>query len=198
MNSTVFFVEDDDDARTSLTRSLERAGYRVLAASGTDAALALVSPVLFIDVVVTDVFLGAEPLGGLRLLRELKTRGVEAPVVLITAFAAIDSVKLALNEGATFLLEKPFRAAQLLEVVGRIVSAPPARLTYSVDRALTRVGLTEKEQAIARYVLKGLTSNEIARLESNSDKTIRQHITRIYAKCGVSSRAEFFHYVFPW
>ena len=66
-----------------------------------------------------------------------------------------------------------------------------------VDRAFARAGLTDKELAVARLVLKGLTSLEIARLESNSDKTIRQHITRIFAKCGVSSRAELFHFVFP-
>ena len=34
-------------------------------------------------------------------------------------------------------------------------------------------------------------------MSGNSDKTIRQHVSQIYAKCGVSTRAEFFHYVFP-
>ncbi len=198
MSETILFVEDDEDARKSLTRSMERAGYRVAAASSASAALALVSPGPFIDLVITDVFLGQEPLGGLRLLTELRRQGTDAPVILITAFAAIDSVKTALNEGATYLLEKPFRATELLDVVARILKAPPTRMTYLVDRALSQVGLTDKEQVIARYVLKGLTSTEIARLEANSDKTIRQHITRIYSKCGVSSRAEFFHYVFPW
>ena len=198
MSSTILFVEDDEDARRSLTRSLEKAGHRVLAAPGADEALALLSPHVFVELVVTDVFLGEEALGGLRLLRDLRSRGVDAPVILITAFAAIDSVKTALNEGATYLLEKPFRAADLLEVVTRILNAPPTRMAYFVDRALAQVGLTDKEQVIARYLLKGLTSSEIARLEANSDKTVRQHITRIYAKCGVSSRAEFFHYVFPW
>lgn len=198
MTSTILFVEDDEDARTSLTRSLQRTGYRVLAASDADTALSLISDSVFIGLVITDVFLGREPLGGLRVLRELRLRGVDAPIVLITAFAAIESVKAALNEGAAYLLEKPFRATELLEVVARILKAPPPRMTYLVDRALSEVGLTDKEQVIARYVLKGLTSTEIARLEANSDKTIRQHLTRIYAKCGVSSRAEFFHYVFPW
>lgn len=198
MSSTLLFVEDDDDARTSLTRSLEKAGYRVLVANNPDEALGLIAPGEFLSLVVTDVFLQHEALGGLRLLRELRERDVDAPVILITAFAAIDSVKTALNEGATYLLEKPFRAAELLEVVARILNAPPTRMNYFVDRALSEASLTDKEQVIARYLLKGLTSSEIARLEANSDKTIRQHITRIYQKCGVSSRAEFFHYVFPW
>lgn len=198
MSATLLFVEDDDDARSSLARSLQKAGYHVLAASSPDQALALLDGGVFVSLVVTDVFLQDESLGGLRLLRELRRRGVDAPLVLVTAFAALDSVKTALNEGATYLLEKPFRAAELLEVVGRILNTPPPRMAYFVDRALSEVGLTDKEQVIARYLLKGLTSNEIARLEANSDKTIRQHITRIYSKCGVSSRAEFFHYVFPW
>jgi DNA-binding NarL/FixJ family response regulator len=196
--TTVVLVEDDDDARTSLARSLTTAGHRVLAAHSPEAALAVIPEGLFVDIVVTDVFLGEEATGGLRLLRELRTRGVDAPIVLITAFAAIDSVKSALNEGAAYLLEKPFRARELLDVIHRILSAAPTRLAYVVDRALSQLALTEKEQTIARYLLKGLTSSEIARLEVNSDKTVRQHITRIYAKCGVSSRAEFFHYVFPW
>lgn len=148
--------------------------------------------------VVTDVFLGAEAAGGLRLLRELRQSGIDAPVVLITAFVELDKVKTGLNEGAAYLLEKPFRAGELLEVIDRVLNAPSTRMAYYVDRALSPVGLTDKETTIAHYLLKGLTSSEIARLEDNSDKTIRQHITRIYAKCGVSSRAEFFHYVFPW
>lgn len=198
MSATVLLVEDDEDARTSLARSFERAGYRVLSADGADAGLQKLEPGLFVDVVVTDVFLGEESTGGLRLLRELRARDVNAPVVLVTAFAALDNVKSGLNEGAAYLLEKPFRAVELLEVVARILNTPPTRMAYLVDRALAQVGLTDKEQTIARYLLKGLTSNEIAHLEANSDKTVRQHITRIYAKCGVSSRAEFFHYVFPW
>jgi DNA-binding CsgD family transcriptional regulator len=46
--------------------------------------------------------------------------------------------------------------------------------------------------------LKGLSTAEVARLENNSDKTIRQHSSQVYAKANVSSRSEFFHCVFPW
>ena len=58
-------------------------------------------------------------------------------------------------------------------------------------------GLTAKEQRVARLLLKGLTTAEIARVEGNSDKTIKQHATAIYAKCGVSTRAELFHHLLP-
>jgi two-component system, NarL family, response regulator LiaR len=57
---------------------------------------------------------------------------------------------------------------------------------------LARAQLTEKELTVARLLLDGLSSSEIAELEHNSPKTIRQHVTQIYAKCGVASRAQFF------
>jgi len=37
----------------------------------------------------------------------------------------------------------------------------------------------------------------MARLTGNSEKTLKQHISTIYEKCGVSSRTEFFHFIFP-
>ena len=84
-----------------------------------------------------------------------------------------------------------------LEVIRRVLGEP-RDIGYLVDSALAKAGLTDKEQAVARLILKGLTSVEIAELEGNSEKTVRQHVTQIYAKCGVASRAELFHFVFPW
>jgi DNA-binding NarL/FixJ family response regulator len=196
VSSNVLLVEDDPDARRSLARSLERAGHRCVAAAEFDEALVAAAPPAFFDVVVTDVVLGTGDRDGIRLIPALRAAGVRAPIVVITAFADVDRVKQALNEGASFLLEKPFRAPELLDLVARF-ERDPGDPGFYVDRAFSRAGLTDKELAVARLVLKGLTSVEIARLESNSDKTIRQHITHIFAKCGVSSRAELFHYVFP-
>lgn len=193
----LLLVEDDVDARASLERSLSREGYVVSTAATVEDAVRLAAAASFLDAVVTDVVLGQDDRGGIRLIGALREQGVRAPIVLITAFAALSSVKQALNEGASYLLEKPFRAADLSEVLRR-VTGEPMGIGYLVDRALAKAGLTEKEESIARLILKGLTSAEIAKLEGNSDKTVRQHITRIYAKCGVSSRPEFFHYVFPW
>ena len=65
-------------------------------------------------------------------------------------------------------------------------------LNQAVEALLTRAQLTEKERAVARLLLEGLSSGEIAELQKNSPKTIRQHVTQIYAKCGVQSRAQFF------
>jgi DNA-binding NarL/FixJ family response regulator len=193
---TLLLVEDEATAREALTRALERRGFGVSAAASVDEALALAAEHKFFDVVVTDVVLGDRGEGGLDLIDALRRMAIAAPIVVITAFADVAKTKRALNGGAAYLLEKPFRADALVRVIDDLLRNADDVSPF-VERALGRVGLTGKELAVARHVLKGLTSEEIATLENNSDKTIRQHISRIYAKCGVSSRAEFFHYVFP-
>lgn len=196
MKPHVLLIEDEDDARESLARTLERAGYACTAVASPQQALEQSALQPFVDVVVSDIVLGRDERAGLDLLLSLRERGVEAKVVLITAFADVYKLKLALNRGAAFLLEKPFRAQELLEVLRTILATPPD-VAHGVEQVLLRAGLTDKELSVARQLLKGLSSQEIATLENNSDKTIRQHVSRIYAKCGVSSRAEFFHFVLP-
>ena len=197
MTSTVLLVEDEDDTRESLARSLERARYRCLTARSTTEALEVAGGDEFIDVVVTDVVLDKDDdRGGLRLLAQLRAAGVLAPVIVITAYADVDKVKTALNGGAAHLLEKPFSASELCDAIRR-VQEPGTGVQHSVEQVLSRANLTDKEREVAHYLLEGLSGSEIAERSNNSPKTIRQHVTRIYEKCGVSSRAEFFRLVYP-
>ena len=196
MKGTVLLVEDEYDTREMLARALERAGYRCVAAADGREALDRAARAGFVDVVVTDVVLGSDDRRGLRLMAELRAAGVRAPVVIITAYADVEKVKMALNEGAAYLLEKPFRAAELTDAVERARAGPGTDVAHAVDRVLAHAHLTEKEQAVARHLLEGFSSGEIAELEHNSPKTIRQHVSQIYAKCGVASRAELFRLVF--
>jgi len=194
MKGTILLVEDEADTRELLGRALERAGYRVLAARDAREGVERAVESRSVDLVVTDVVLGNDDRGGLRLMTELRARDIRAPVVVITAYADVEKVKIALNEGAAYLLEKPFRAAELLEAIDRVRSQEG--VSGAVEQILSRAHLTEKERTVARHLLNGLSSSEIADLEKNSPKTIRQHVTQIYAKCGVSSRAEFFRLVY--
>jgi len=193
---TILLVEDEFDTRELLGRALERAGYSALTAGNASEALSAADAnPNAIDLVVTDVVLGTDSLGGLALMTELRRMGLRAPVVIITAYADVEKLKIALNEGAAHFLEKPFRAPKLLEVIDRVLkNAVP--FDHAVEEILSRAQLTDKELRVARLLLDGLSSNEIAARESNSPKTIRQHVTQIYAKCGVASRAQFFRLVY--
>ena len=188
---TVLLVEDEFDTRELLGRALERAGYSALMAENATAALSAAREVNDIDLVVTDVVLGTDSLGGLQLMTELRREGLRAPFVIITAYADVEKLKMALNEGAAHFLEKPFRAPKLLEVIERVLKNVEP-FNHAVEEILLRAQLTDKESRVARLLLEGFSSNEIAARENNSPKTIRQHVTQIYAKCGVTSRAQFF------
>lgn len=187
---TVLLIEDEGDTREMLAAAIERAGYRCITASGADAALARAPEAGLIDVVVTDVVMDGSDRRGLALIRELRAIGVRAPIVVITAYADVQKVKIALNYGAAHLLEKPFRAPELLEAIA-LVQEQGTDVEHIVERALARAQLTDKETVVARHLLEGRTGDEIADLEQNSPKTIRQHVTQIYSKCGARNRAEF-------
>lgn len=192
---TVLLVDDEVDTRELLAGAIARAGYRCVAAEDTCKALERASATGVLDVVVTDVVLGNEDRGGLRLMTELKTVGVHAPVIVITAYADVEKVKIALNQGAVYLIEKPFRASELIQVIDQ-VKAHGADVRPTVAQALLQANLTDKERVVANHLLEGLSYAEIAERESNSPNTIRQHVSTIYAKLGVGSRAELFRLVY--
>lgn len=194
--TTVLLVEDDADARASLARTIRRAGDACIEAADAPAAIQAFGENA-IDLAVVDLVLGDDEDGGLKVLAALRERRGAVPAIVITAFADVDRLKRALNLGASYLVEKPFRAPELLEAI-RAHLDDARDLRGRVDRALGRAGLTQREADVAELVLKGLPSAEIAEILGSSDKTVRQHITRIYEKCGVGSRPELFHYVFPF
>jgi len=191
----LLLVEDEPDARSILTRRMQSTGWACL--SHPDAESALLDPqVRFVEAVVADLMLGEGRMNGIDLIRALHGQKIRAPVVIVTAFADKARLKDALNAGAAYLLEKPFTTETLRDVLNRVTTIN-VDLARMVDRALSKRRLTPKEEGVARLVLKGLSSAEIAAITQNSEKTIKQHLTQIYFKFGVEGRAEFFHTVFP-
>jgi DNA-binding NarL/FixJ family response regulator len=191
----LLLVEDEADARTILARRLSAFGWNCLAHPSVESALR--DPqVRFVEAVVADVVLGEGRMSGIDLIPALRKEDIRAPVVLVTAFADQQRLKDALNAGAAYLLEKPFTTEALRGVLEKVTTVD-VDLTKLVNKALSRARLTRKEEEVARLVLKGLTSAEIGAMMGNSEKTIKQHLTQVYAKLGVAGRAEFFHLVFP-
>jgi two-component system response regulator FlrC len=112
----VLVVEDDPALREALTDTLEMAGYRAIAANDAEHALACLessSPGL----ILTDVQMPG--MDGHALLRALKARHPEIPVILMTAYGQIDRAVQAMRDGAADYLPKPFEPDNLLATVAR-------------------------------------------------------------------------------
>ena len=108
---TVLIVDDDASLRLLCRVNLELDGYNVLEAPSVAAAEETLGadPV---DLFLLDVHIGADD--GLELMRSLRAREHEAPVVLFTGSAELDSGTVAEADG---VVPKPFRIEQLLDVV---------------------------------------------------------------------------------
>jgi DNA-binding NarL/FixJ family response regulator len=191
----VLLIDDERDTRELLALALQRNGFEcTVVGTASEAHQLLQCEEERFDAIVTDVVLGNDDRGGLHILRAIKQRELSAPVILITAFADVEKLKFAINEGAAYLLEKPFKASELTSAIERVLG--PKDGADAFEQMFESVQLTEKERVVARHLLAGRTSNEIAQMESNSPKTIRQHVSQIYAKCRVSNRAEFLRLVY--
>ncbi|MET0593541.1 MAG: response regulator transcription factor [Polyangiaceae bacterium] len=189
----VLLIEDDEVSGDMLRTGLQNLSIVCTWVKTVDEARRALEKRTF-DAVVTDIMLGPDSPSGLELVKELQPSG--APVLVITAFADMARVKEALNHGATFLLEKPFRAEELSRALASVWEEPKG-LGHFVERALDRAELTAKERDVARLLLKGLSTREMAGVTGNTEKTLKHHIASIFHKFGVASRAELFHCIFP-
>ena len=118
--TTILIVEDDAGLREALTDTLELGGYQVIAAENAESALVVLNQ-HSVDLVVSDIQMG--DMSGLSLLRSIKTRYPNLPVLLMTAFATINDAVQAMRDGATDYLSKPFAPQVLLNLVGRYAPA---------------------------------------------------------------------------
>ena len=108
---TLLIVEDNATLSASLMKGLSEDGYQVdTAATGSEAVRRLDRP--DVDAIVLD--LGLPDIDGIDLLARLRERGINAPVLVLTARDAVSSRVAALERGADDYLVKPFEYAELL------------------------------------------------------------------------------------
>jgi two-component system NtrC family response regulator len=111
---TILLVEDDDSGRELALYNLRKAGYTVEGAADGESGLARFDPARH-ALVITDVKMPG--LGGLELLRRVKERSPDTPVLVITAYADIDVAVAAMKAGAFDFLGKPFHRDHLVLTV---------------------------------------------------------------------------------
>jgi DNA-binding NtrC family response regulator len=109
--AAVLVVDDEPGMRNFLVKTLTPRAGSVHAAESAEAAEMLLRRHRF-DLVILDITLPGK--SGITLLKELRDQGNPCEVVLITAFADLDTAIEALRAGASDFLLKPFRVTQVL------------------------------------------------------------------------------------
>ncbi len=135
----ILLADDDEFVRAALARSLTAAGHQVTAVANGREAISELDAGSF-DVILTDIAM--PELDGIELLRAIRQRDAEVPVVLITGAPDVATAMQAVRLGALLYLGKPVDIAELRGIVARAVRLRRiARVKQEVLALLSAGGL---------------------------------------------------------
>jgi DNA-binding NarL/FixJ family response regulator len=197
--TTLFVIDDHPVLREGIRMLVESAGdVRVVgsspSASGAIEPLRQLGP----DVVLLDLDLGDED--GLAWLPRLAEAAPRAAVLILTALRDRARDEGALRAGARGLLLKDAPPEVLLKAIRsvaagalwfdpRALAAPQGESARPPEHA-SAAALTDREREVVALVAEGLRNEEVGRRLGISEKTVRNHLTAIFQKLGVSGRLE--------
>ncbi|HIF50218.1 MAG TPA: response regulator transcription factor [Thiotrichaceae bacterium] len=204
--TSVLIVEDDESTRERFSRVISgHPQLELLGSAGDYVSACELLLKLNPDILLTDLDL---PDGnGVDLIHEIKMRGLETEIMVISVFGDERHVVRAIEAGAGGYLLKDGEADQIANAIFQLMNggAPisPAIAQHLLKRFRntkekpveessehTMEALTKREQEILNFVSQGYTAHEIAEQINISHHTVNTHIRNIYSKLEVNSRAE--------
>lgn len=190
---SVLIVEDDDELRAVLSRGLGEEGFAVEAVS-TGAALLEHTEQEVPDVLVIDV--GLPDADGRDLCQALRARGVQTPVLFLTARDAVVDRVAGFDAGGDDYLTKPFafvelvaRLQALLKRAGKDAAVEAAGLrldpvTHSVGDGKTEAPLTPTEFRLLAHLLarpgEVVRRRDLARAAWSHGAVVRENTLDVY------------------
>ncbi|MEV6719469.1 response regulator transcription factor [Streptomyces xanthochromogenes] len=200
----VFLLDDHEVVRRGLHDLLDsQPGIEVVGEASTAEQALARGPALRPDVAVLDVRL---PDGdGISVCRELRSRMPDLACLMLTSFDDEDALLDAIMAGAAGYVLKEIKGSDLVSAVRTVATgqsmldpATTARLMRSLrdpeadnppqDRRLA--ALSERERSVLRLIGEGLTNRQIAGQLYLSEKTVKNHISRLLSKLGVERRVQ--------
>ncbi|KQX46239.1 MULTISPECIES: response regulator transcription factor [unclassified Streptomyces] len=200
----VFLVDDHEVVRRGLRDLIDDEPDMEVVGEAATAEQALArGPALRPDVAVLDVRL---PDGnGISVCRELRSRMPELACLMLTSFDDEDALLDAIMAGAAGYVLKQIKGSDLVSAVRTVATgqsmldpATTARLMHSLrdpeaakppeDERLAV--LSERERSVLELIGAGLTNRQIAKRLYLSEKTVKNHISRLLGKLGVERRVQ--------
>ena len=213
----VLVVEDEQKVANALREGLEGEGYEVAVEHTGEGAFFRLNTDTF-DVILLD--LGLPERDGIQVLTTLRGRGVETPVLVLTARDALEDRVLGLNRGADDYLVKPFAFAEVEARIRALVRRGRTSeiLHFSVanleldlvSRKVTRAGepveLTVREFELLEYLMRhegqvvsrGTLGRDVWKETARTtplDNVIDVHIARLRRKVDADHPVKLIHTV---
>ena len=161
----VLVVEDNADMGVYLKQGLSEQGFAVDLVADGRAGFEYASTGVY-DLLIIDRMLPGQD--GLVVLQRLRTKGVSAPAIFLTAKSAVNDRVAGLDAGADDYLVKPFSFAELmarirvvlrrgsdpLPTVLRVADLTLDPMAHSVERAGQRIDISSKQFALLHYLMR--------------------------------------------
>ncbi len=200
MTITVFLVDDHEVVRRGVRDLLESTGdVTVVGEAGSVAEAIERVPAAAPDVAVLDVQL---PDGtGIELCRELRSQRPELSCLMLTSFPDDDALLDAVVAGASGYVLKQVRGSDLVDAVRQVATGHSLLDPVLRERAAKRIRsgpeederlrhLTPQERRILDLLADGMTNRQIADEMFLAEKTVKNYVSNLLAKMGMSRRTE--------
>lgn len=157
----ILYVEDEQYLADAVIHVLNKSGISVdHVADGEEGLNLAVKPIY--DAIVLDIML--PKLSGWDILRDLRERKIETPIIMLSALSQTEDKVKGLNYGADDYLAKPFKTSELVARLRALVRRPPLQddkiisygdIYYDLkNRTLNNIPLSEKEAEIIEVLIK--------------------------------------------
>lgn len=169
--ATILIVEDDQTIARFVQLELEHAGYEVLRASEGSTAMDVLAE-RDVDLVILDLMLPG--VDGLDVARFIRKKGMDVPILMLTARAETHDVVLGFEAGADDYLRKPFEIPELLSRVRALLKRTKSRQDSRYEASGVAIDL-EKRQATLHGEPLNLTGKEfdlLAYLVANAGRVV--------------------------
>jgi NarL family two-component system response regulator YdfI len=144
------------------------------------------------DLVLCDIRM--PEMDGIEMIRQLHQTHPNLPVVVLTTFDDPEPIQQAMRLGARgYLLkdaDKETIVNTLKQALVGTVSLSPELMTKAFAQPRLTISLTPREHEILQQVAQGARNIDVAQELHLSERTIKAHLTSIYNRLGVESRAE--------
>jgi DNA-binding NarL/FixJ family response regulator len=137
---------------------------------------------------------------GIEVCREIRSRHPAIACIMLTSFADDDAVYAAIMAGAAGYVLKQVRGTDLVEAVRRVGRGESLLDPTLTGRVLERLrtkpeqdelaGLTEQERRVLDLIAEGYTNRQIGETIFLAEKTVKNYVSNLLAKLGMSRRAE--------
>ncbi|MBV8529027.1 MAG: response regulator transcription factor [Candidatus Dormibacteraeota bacterium] len=197
----IFICDDHELVRVGLRSLLEAASeYRVVGEAGDAESAVKLASELRHDVVLMDVRLPGR--SGIEACRDIRSAHPEINVIILTAYADDEALFSSIMAGAAGYVLKQIRGSDLAGAIrqvaeGRSLLDPEvtarvlARLRGEADATNEPIeDLTPQERKILNLVAEGLTNRQIAEKVFLAEKTVKNYVSNVLMKLGLSRRAE--------